>query len=129
MRNEKSYLSKTAELVSDSKAENKLGVMYANTKAGKKVYISKVDAKNAEKEAEFVKSNVCGFCHDVYKFNANLFNDKVAEFYNNSADYYTYAENAKLTAEEIYNASKQISEASKNMVAGYTKEDEMELTK
>ena len=131
MSNEKVYLLKTAELISDSKAENNLGVMCANTKAGKKVYVSKVDAKNAQKEVNFVKQNVCNYCHDVFEFNANMSKDKVAEFYTNSADYYSYALQNDIPAQEIYAVSKEINQASANLTNSYvnTEQEDLELNK
>lgn len=127
MNNEKKYLAKTAALISDKSVDNQLGVMFANVKANKKVYIAKADVKNVEKELYFVKTNVCKYCHDVFDFYASMSNDKAAELFKNSAEYYNYAMQKNLSAEEIYTTSKQISEAQQNL--SYTKQEDMELTK
>lgn len=123
MKNEKNYLYSIADLVSDAKVENKLGTMYANKVAGKKVFLPKTEAKNFERQTEFLKTGVCNYCHDVYAHISTMVDDKAAEFYNNSAEYYVYALNENVPVEEIYKTSKSINEAVKSYVK--VKEEDM----
>lgn len=119
MNKDKKYLNKTAELVSDAKAENKLGVMYLNSKANKKVYITNFDMKNVEKEICYVKTNVCKFCAEIFDYYVSLANDKNVEFYKNSADFYNYAIQNNVDAEKIYTTTKKITEVEKE-ISSYT---------
>ncbi|MGN1213016.1 MAG: hypothetical protein ACI4TZ_03135 [Christensenellales bacterium] len=120
MNKDKKYLNKTAELVSDAKAENKLGVMYLNSKANKKVYITNVDVKNVEKEICYVKTNVCKFCAEIFDYYVSLANDKNDKFYKNAADFYNYAIKNNLDAKEIYTTTKKITDLEKDLTSAYT---------
>ena len=131
MNKDKKFLNKTAELVSDAKAENSLGVMYLNSKANKKVYIANADAKNAEKEIYFIKVGVCNYCKDIFEFCANDIKNKNTEFYSNSADYYYYAIQNNVDAEKIYTVTKEIIKASKDLANSYiyvSEDEDLDLT-
>lgn len=128
MNNEKNYLFKVAELVSNGGATNSLGTMFVNLKTNQKIYIPTANVKNKERELDFVKTNVCKYCNKIYMSYAASATDKMKEFYTNSAEYYNYAIENNVDAKDLYDASKQMYDAIHAKVDSYVEVKEDDLT-
>lgn len=119
MKTEKDYLIDTVGLISDVVAENNNGFMFINNKADKTIYIAKHDARNKEREAKFIKSNVCTYGAEVYDVLMAKAVGSAKEYFAKAKEFFEVAEQKDLPASKIY-------ETTHSIVANYNKNKKSE---
>jgi hypothetical protein len=113
MENEKSYLTKIAEMISDKKVENKDGIMYYNKIANATLFIGKHDVKNKTREENYLKKYVCEYGSKIYSKCADL-NISDMEYYLHAKDFFEKAAEKNIPAEKMYAVVKEIEKNTKD---------------
>lgn len=113
MNNEKIKLINTVAMMSDRITENNFGYMFQDKISERKIFISKIDAKNSSRELDFIKSNVCQYGANVFDARAQVTSGEEKERNLKAKEFFSVASEKNVSAEKIYNTTKAITSKNK----------------
>lgn len=112
--NEKTYIVKTAKILSDKSVDNENGQLFFNVNANVKFFMPKAQAKNIERELELYKTNLCDYAKSIFLAKSENASESEKEYFDNAVEFYTVALDKDYSAKNIYEGTAIIVKNSMN---------------
>lgn len=100
--NEKTYIVKTAKILSDKSVDNENGQLFFNVDANVKFFMPKAQAKNIERELELYKTNLCDYAKSIFLAKSENASESEKEYFDNAVEFYTVALEKDYNAKNIF---------------------------
>jgi len=112
--NEKTYIVKTAKILSDKSVDNENGQLFFNAEAGVKFFMPKAQVKNIERELTLYKTNLCDYAKEIFTEKSENAIEGEKEYFDNAVEFYTVALDKDYSAKNIYEGTAIIVKNSMN---------------